>query len=79
MNDWNDSDWPRFLIGDTETRTFIVHLHRPRFVGEMLETGDGAEEMRPTFIDEPAELDATAMARLMREAGDFYAAEIEQE
>jgi len=35
--------------------------------------------MRPTFIDEPAELDATAMARLMREAGDFYAAEIEQE
>ena len=79
MSDWNDSDWPRFLIGDTETRTFVVHLHRPRFVAEVVRRGPDTEGMQPTFIDTIDSMDAAAIARLMREAGDWYVRQIEKE
>ena len=80
MNQWNETDWPQFLIGDSpDERTFVVHLHHPRFVGEVEENDDGTESIRPTFIDDIDGMDAAAIARLMREAGDFYVGEIERE
>jgi len=71
---------PKFLIADSaDDRVFVVHLHWPRFVAEVIEEGVmGALSMEPLWIDPPDGLDAPEGARLMREAGDFYAAEIER-
>jgi hypothetical protein len=78
----NTDHLPKFLIADDgsnddEARDFVVHLHYPRFVMEIVEN-----ECRPVFIDdEKLFIDLTLkegkepamiLARLMREAGDFY-------
>ena len=79
VNDPNsfEAKFPKFIIGDTEDRTFVVHLHSPKFIAELIESEDG-ETFDPTFIDEPIK-DASAIAKLMREVGDFYIEEIERE
>ena len=79
VNDPNsfEAKFPKFIIGDTEDRTFVVHLHSPKFIAELIESEDG-ETFEPTFIDEPIK-DASAIAKLMREVGDFYIEEIERE
>ena len=81
-----EQKFPKFLIGDSaDDRTFVIHLHHPQFVGEVLESGglpcsdDGGVEIAATFIDDPAGLSAPEMAALMRQAGDFYQSEIERE
>jgi hypothetical protein len=70
--------FPKFIIGDSEDRTFIVHLHYPRLVAELIVEENGDEIFDPTFIDDPVK-DASALAKLMRQIGDFYVAEIERE
>jgi hypothetical protein len=67
VNDPNsfEAKFPKFIIGDTEDRTFVVHLHSPKFIAELIESEDG-ETFDPTFIDEPIK-DASAIAKLMRE------------
>ncbi len=79
VNDPNsfEAKFPKFIIGDTEDRTFVVHLHSPKFIAELIESEDG-ETFDPTFIDEPIK-DASAIAKLMREIADFYVEEIERE
>ena len=72
-----ESKFPKFLIGDSPDRTFVIHLHRPRFVAELIEDGED-EAFEPYWIDEPP-TDASYLASLMREAGDFYIEEIERE
>ena len=80
MTNWNETNWPRFIIGDSpDDRTFVIHLHHPRFVGEVDEGDDGYERIKPAFIDDIDSMDGSAIARLMREAGDFYISEIERE
>lgn len=74
--DWNTA-FPKFLIGDSPDRTFVVHLHHPRFVAELIEDTKG-ETFRPAWIDEPV-ADPGSLAKLMRQAGDFYVEEIERE
>ena len=80
VNDPNsfEAKFPKFIIGDTEDQTFVVHLHSPKFIAELIESEDGSETFDPTFIDEPIK-DASAIAKLMREVGDFYIEEIERE
>ncbi len=74
---------PKFIVGEDNNpdelaaRDFVIHCHYPRFI---MEYTDGVG--KPTFIDDQAqfirsELDAgrepaVLMARLMREAGDFF-------
>ena len=76
---------PKFIIGDDgDDRDFVVHLHYPRFVMEF--HGNQGE---PLFIDDEgefiqAELTArrkpeATLARLMREAGEFFAEQMERE
>jgi hypothetical protein len=72
-----ESNFPKFLIGDSPGRTFVVHLHRPRFVAEVFDEWDG-ESIEPKWLDQPL-VDAAKLAALMREAGDFYIEEIERE
>jgi hypothetical protein len=74
ITDWDESDLPRFIIGDSVDRTFIVHLHFPRFIGEVI-----GNNISPKFIDQPDTEDVLVMAKLMRDAGDFYVAELERE
>ena len=81
---WNEEDWqriPKFILGsdchealegasqwgDSE---YVIHLHSPRFVGEVLHDDEGTT-IKPHWIDEP-EADAMAIAQLMRETGDWY-------
>ena len=73
-----ESKFPKFIIGDTEDRTFVVHLHSPKFIAEIIVAEDGSETFDPTFIEPPGN-DASALAKLMREVGDFYIEEIERE
>ena len=73
-----EAKFPKFIIGDTEDRTFVVHLHSPKLIAEIIVAEDGSETFDPTFIDEPIK-DASALAKLMREVGDFYIEEIERE
>jgi hypothetical protein len=70
---------PKFIIGDDgEDRDFVVHLHYPRFVMEF----DG-NQGKSLFIDSEEDFardelaagrePASTLARLMREAGEFFA------
>jgi len=72
-----ESKFPKFIIGDTEDRTFVVHLHTPKFIAELIESEEG-DTFNPTFIDPPGN-NPSILARLMREVGDFYIEEIERE
>jgi len=72
---WKEEDWPKFIMGDDPAgKVYVTHLHHPRFVGKVEEDDTGAT-ITPHWIDEP-ELDAPAIAKLMREAGDFLTEEI---
>ncbi len=75
---------PRFIIGDDgnpdedEARDFVVHCETPRFVLEILPDGEGAT----TFLESESDFiaielangrePASTIARLMREAHEFY-------
>ena len=80
VNDSNsfEAKFPKFIIGDTEDRTFVVHLHSPKLIAEIIVAEDGSETFDPTFIDSPSN-DPALLAKLMREVGDFYIEEIERE
>ncbi len=73
-----EAKFPKFIIGDTEDRTFVVHLHSPRLIAEIVVAEDGSETFDPTFIDPPGN-DPALLAKLMRQVGDFYIEEIERE
>jgi len=74
-----EQKFPKFLIGDSADRTFVIHLHHPRFVGEVMEHYLAAVKIEPAFIDPPDDLTAPEMAALMRQAGDFYQQETSRE
>lgn len=72
------TELPKFIIGDDGgERDFVVHLHYPRIVIEFTE-GRGT----PTFLDSQDNFitlelaagreSAQTLARLLREAGDFF-------
>lgn len=64
----HESELPKFLKSSLPGRNFVMHLHSPRFIMEIK-----GNEGSPQWIDTcPA--DIQVVARLMREAGDFYAA-----
>jgi hypothetical protein len=55
------------------SRQYVVHTQYPRFVGEIIDTDVGGSNVLDfEWLDEPP-LDATIMARLMREAGEAIA------
>jgi len=55
------------------SRQFILHSQYPRFVGEIVDNDRGGSDVTEfEWMDEPP-LDATIMARLMREAGEAIA------
>lgn len=64
-----------WLIGENldGDRQYIVHTQYPRFVGEIIDNDAGGNDVTSfDWLDEPP-LDATIMARLMREAGEAIA------
>jgi len=71
---------PKWIIGENVdcNRDFIMHTEYPRFIAEIFDSDDGtyniigAPKGEVIFIDEP-EPDVTAIAKLMREAGDALA------
>lgn len=82
---------PKFLIADSgDDRTFIIHLESPRLLLEAieedpdqakLEVAEWLESERDFIANELANgrEPAQTLARVMREAGDFYVAELERE
>lgn len=73
---------PKFLIADDGgERDFVIHCHYPRFVMEVLD-GTG----KPEFFDSEADFiqqeiaigrePAQTLARILREAADFYAEQL---
>ena len=76
MKEWNDNDWSKFVVAkDDNYDEFVIHLHKPRFIGVVTIKSPIISIENPTFIDDPG-VDAQAIARLMREAGEFYAKQI---
>ena len=64
---------PKFLFCENldGSRYFVFHTEKPKFLVEFIETGEGYEQSEGvTFFDKPPE-NASQIARLMREAGDF--------
>jgi len=77
MKEWNDNDWSKFVVAnDDNNDELVIHLHKPRFIGVVTIKPPIISIENPTFIDDPG-VDAQAIARLMREAGEFYAKQIE--
>jgi len=72
---------PRFVLGDCGTdRFFVIHLHRPRFVGEVFENEDDSFEIEPLWIDPASEAGGTAeQEALIRDAAEFYLESFEWE
>lgn len=71
MKEWNDNDWSKFVVAkDDNYDEFVIHLHKPRFIGVVNHQEEISIE-NPTFIDDPG-VDVQDIARLMREAGEFY-------
>lgn len=77
---------PKFLIADdgASERDFVVHCHYPSLILEFM-----ADQAVPCFIDSEEEFIATeraagrepgaTLARLVREAGDFYSEAVKSE
>jgi hypothetical protein len=67
---------PKFVLGDCGTdRFFVIHLHKPRFVGEVFENDDDSFDIEPLWIDpEPDEREP-----LLKTAAEFYLASFEWE
>ena len=74
---------PKFIIGDDgNERNFVIHCHYPRFIMEFV-AGAG----KPIPIDSDAQFiedelsqgrePAQSMARLMREAGEFFSDQLD--
>jgi hypothetical protein len=75
-----EQKFPKFVIADSaDDRTFVIHLHHPRFVGEVTGHYLAAVKIEPEFIDDASDLSAEEMAALMRQAGDFYQEETSRE
>ena len=71
--------FPKFLMSDSaDGRVFIIHLHDPRFVAEVITQGEDFS-MKPVFFDtasgEQEEL-RDRMTQLLIDMGDFYASEL---
>lgn len=79
---------PKFILGDDgtpeeagEARDFVVHLHYPRFIVEFI-----GERGAVTWLDNEQDFiandlaagrePAATLARLLREAGDFFQAAV---
>jgi hypothetical protein len=70
---------PRFINGNAaDDRTFVLHLHWPRFLAEIFED-DSCDLGKPLWIDEPEGMSEADLAKLLREAGDFYTNEADRE
>ena len=77
---------PKFLIADdgSSERDFVVHCHYPTLILEFIE-----DQAVPYFIDSEDEFIASeraggrepgdTLARLIREAGDFYSDAVKDE
>lgn len=77
LGDWDKL--PKFIVGDSAgDRTFVAHLHWPRFLAEIYDE-DVSIVGKPLWIDEPEGMSETDLAKLLREAGDFYTAETDRE
>lgn len=75
-----EQKYPKFVIADSaDDRVFVIHLHHPRFIGEVKEHYLAAVNIEPDFFDPPDGMEATEMATLMRQAGDFYMSETDRE
>ncbi len=74
MKEWNNNDWPKFVVAvDDNNDELVIHLHKPRFIGAVNQQEELSISIEtPTFIDDPG-LEVQAIARLMREEGEFYA------
>jgi hypothetical protein len=82
------SEWdklPRFIIADDgEDRDFVVHLRYPRFIMEF-----HGNVGTPLFIDDERDFmqdelaagrePSSTLAKLMREAGEFFAEQMARE
>jgi len=72
---------PKFVLGDCGTdRFFVIHLHRPRFVGEVFENDDDTFDIEPLWIDpEPGPEETEAREALLHDAAAFYLASFDWE
>ena len=78
---WNDQDWPKFLLGsgddDDDDNFYVIHLHHPRFVGKVFPDDDcETGSVEPTFIDDIKHVPAPFISQLTREAEDFFQKEM---
>ena len=69
------ADLPKWTL-TTETgpraRRYLIHMHLPRFIMEVVQDDIGDLRLRPVWIDESAETTSDALAYLRREAEEYF-------
>ncbi|MEM7789760.1 MAG: hypothetical protein AAF546_00030 [Verrucomicrobiota bacterium] len=69
---------PKFILGDSpDGRVFVVHLHKPRLLLELDDSGVNLNCVE--IYESKMPTDAAELAKLMRQAGEFYLEEINRE
>ena len=67
---------PKWLLGDTPSlgtgKQILVHLHWPRFAGEITRLPTGQRGIHPIWIDAPVDLSAFRKSQLLREGVEFF-------
>ena len=75
-----EEKFPKFLIADNTDvgRSFVVHLHHPRFLAEVKGGYRDRVKLVPEFIDTPEDVTSTQMAALLRQASDYFMREMDK-
>ncbi len=69
------SKFDEWLIAENidGSRQYIIHTLTPRFIGEILDTANGGNEVKELEWIDPPPQDVSEAARLMRQTGDAIA------
>lgn len=77
---YNAENLPEYLLADSiltnPDQLYLIRCHAPRFIAPIEEHADHSTISDIEWIDPPAD-DVLESARIMREAGEFVAAEFE--
>lgn len=76
---YDERNLPEYLLGENVRecgdQLFVIRCHAPRFIGFVDKSNDGTMEVTRVEMIDP--LDPSETPRLMREMGDWIAAELE--
>ena len=65
------AEYPKFLLAHDAQRSFIIHLHQPRWIAELELTAGGCLLRTPDFIDAAGGADICELALISGAAAEY--------